>query len=83
MIVLTVFLEVNGRAKKIQIDSLTPGDFTTGAAHIQQEYLEPISEILMQAYRQLSDEGNADPMLRNELEERASISRRLAQLGMV
>lgn len=85
MITLTLTLEVDGRAKHIQIDSLRHGDFVTGAAHIQSQYLEPMSEILMHAYRELresSDRDLNDPAM-NALEERASISRRLAKLGMV
>lgn len=81
MIVLTVSLEVDGKAKHIQTDALTPGDFTTGAAHIQTEYLAPISEILMDAYRQLTDEVSRAGM--ESAEERYSISKRLAKLGMV
>lgn len=81
MIVLTVQLNVDGKAKTIQIDSLTPGDFVLGSAHIESEYLEPISEILMDAYRQLTDETHRSGM--EAAEERQSISKRLARLGMV
>lgn len=81
MIRLTVALEVNGLSKLIQIDSLTPGDFVTGPAHIQTEYLEPISEILMDAYRQLSSDTNRSAM--EAAEERQSVSKRLARIGMV
>lgn len=81
MIRLTVSLEVNGKAKHIQIDSLTPGDFVTGPAHICTEYLEPMSEILMDAYRQLTDEMHRSGM--EAAEERQSVSKRLARLGMV
>lgn len=81
MIVLTVQLSVNGLSKSIQVDSLTPGDFISGPAHIQIEYLEPISEILMDAYRHLSNETNRSAM--EAADERQSISKRLARLGMV
>jgi hypothetical protein len=81
VIILTLSLEVNGKAKHIAVDSLTPGDFTTGPAHIQSAYLEPMSEILMEAYRQLTDETSLAEVER--LEERQSISKRLARLGMV
>ena len=81
MIVLTVTLEVDGHAKMIQVDSLTPGDFVTGPAHILQAYFEPITEILMDAHRQLTDETSLAAM--DRADERQSISRRLAKLGMV
>jgi hypothetical protein len=81
MITLTVQLNVHGRCKNIQIDSLTRGDFTSGREHIKRDYMEPITELLMEAYRQLSEEEN--PALREVLDERESISRRLAKLGMV
>lgn len=81
MIVLTLTIEVDGRAKHIQCDALTPGDFTTGAQHILDEYLTPMSEIALHAYRELSDQDN--PAIRETLDDRVSISRRLAKIGMV
>lgn len=81
MITLTLVLDLDGRSKAIAVDSLTHGDFTTGAAHIQREYLEPMSEILMHAYQELKHETL--PGVREALEERESISKRLARLGMV
>lgn len=81
MIKLTVTIEVDGRAKNIQVDSLTPGDFVTGGEHILREYFEPMAEIVMHAYRELSDQDN--PAIRDMLDDRVSISRRLAKIGMI
>lgn len=81
MIVLTVSLEVDGKSKSIQTDQLTPGDFVTGPAHILTAYLEPISEIVMDAYRQLTDETSRAAM--DRADERVSIAKRLAKIGMI
>jgi hypothetical protein len=81
MIRLTLSLEVDGKSKMIQVDSLTHGDFVTGPAHIMSQYLEPMSEILFDAYRDLTSETVRSAM--EAAEERQSISKRLAQLGMV
>lgn len=85
MITLTLSLEVDGKAKHVQVDSLRHGDFVTGAQHIREQFLEPMSEIILHAYKELRQESERDlndPVM-SSLEERASISRRLAAIGMV
>lgn len=79
---LTMTLEVDGKALHVQNDALTTGDFTTGFGHLLQEYVTPMAELVYtQMYPQLTSEISRAQL--EAIEERESISRRLARLGMV
>ncbi len=81
MIRLVVQLDVNGRCKNIEIDSLTRGDFQSGPRHLLTDYFEPMAELVCSAYAELTAEEN--PTMRDLIDERESISKRLARIGMV
>ena len=76
-----VELAVDGRAKQIRPARITKGDFTTGFDHVLATYFAPMAEIIEHAYGQLAYE--VMPGVREALEEREGIRRRLAAIGMV